>query len=207
MIRRTAEALLTLSGPSAEEESELAQYFVIMPDGSKFGPADTPTLNQWIVEGRVHTTTILEEVPSGIRCAANQLPTLRFARVEAFLNEPAPDMIDDGKLLPGAVQGGFNLGALLIAPVWALKHGIKLGYVAGALAIISVLPLVAVFGVLGLVGISLYLAVNGNAMAWESGKYATVEECLRMQHKWAYWGLGTVIAAIAVFAVLTSFVF
>lgn len=185
----------------------MAQYFVILPDGSKFGPADTSTLNQWIVEGRVHTTTILEEVPSGVRCPANQLPALRFARVVAFLNEPAPDMIDDGKLVPSAVQGGFNLGALLIAPVWALKHGIKLGYVAGALAIISVLPVVAVFGALGLVGISLYLAVNGNAMAWESGKYATVEECLRMQQRWAYWGLGGILAVIVVFSVLTSFVF
>ena len=184
----------------------MAQYFVIMPDGSKFGPAGTSTLNQWIVEGRVHTTTILEEVPSGVRCAANQLPALRFPRVEAYLNEPAPDMIDDGSLVPAAVQGGFNLGALLIAPVWALKHGNKLGYLAGAMALLS-LTGIGIIGMVGLVGVSLYLAVNGNAIAWESGKYATVEECLRMQQRWAYWGLGGILAFIVVLSVLTSFVF
>jgi hypothetical protein len=52
-------------------------YFVIGPDGTKYGPADIPTLNQWIGQGRVKPATVLEDA-GGLRMAASAIDGLRF---------------------------------------------------------------------------------------------------------------------------------
>ncbi len=46
------------------------RYFVIAPDGKKYGPADVTTLQQWLAEGRLNHDTWLEEEPSGQRVQA-----------------------------------------------------------------------------------------------------------------------------------------
>lgn len=46
------------------------RYFVIADDGTKYGPADEPTLRQWISEGRLTPETWLEEEGSGQRMKA-----------------------------------------------------------------------------------------------------------------------------------------
>ena len=53
-------------------------YFVIANDGQKFGPADLATLNIWAQEGRVLTTTMLEDASTGQQVMASQLPGLSF---------------------------------------------------------------------------------------------------------------------------------
>lgn len=53
-------------------------YFVIASDGQKFGPADLATLNQWAQEGRVLTTTMLEDASTGQQIPATQLAGLVF---------------------------------------------------------------------------------------------------------------------------------
>ncbi|MGV3618609.1 MAG: hypothetical protein ACO1SV_25075 [Fimbriimonas sp.] len=55
------------------------RYFVIGDQGQKYGPSDTAGLNQWIGEGRLLPTTILEEETSGMRSAASAVPGLQFA--------------------------------------------------------------------------------------------------------------------------------
>ncbi len=54
------------------------RYFVITDDGNRYGPADLETLNQWIQEGRLLATTLLEEEASGARIAASAVPELTF---------------------------------------------------------------------------------------------------------------------------------
>lgn len=49
-----------------------------MPDGQKFGPADTATLNQWVAEGRLAPNSMLEDASSGARVLASQVPGLLF---------------------------------------------------------------------------------------------------------------------------------
>jgi hypothetical protein len=49
------------------------RYFVIAPDGSKFGPADPLTLRQWMAEGRVAPDTWLEEEGTGRRVQARNV--------------------------------------------------------------------------------------------------------------------------------------
>jgi hypothetical protein len=54
------------------------KYFVITSDGQKFGPADIVLLNQWIVEGRLQPSAMLEEEGSNLQVRASTLPALRF---------------------------------------------------------------------------------------------------------------------------------
>lgn len=54
-------------------------YFVVMPDGQKYGPADTDLLNNWIQEGRLSANTILEDSQTGQQVAAGTVPGLNFA--------------------------------------------------------------------------------------------------------------------------------
>ncbi len=45
-------------------------YFVIWPDGQRFGPVDLATLQQWQIENRVDNNTILEDAKNGNRIRA-----------------------------------------------------------------------------------------------------------------------------------------
>lgn len=53
-------------------------YFVIAQDGQKYGPADVPTLNQWVRDARIIPSTMLEDATTGQRVQADQLPGLTF---------------------------------------------------------------------------------------------------------------------------------
>ncbi len=54
------------------------QYFVVWPDGQKFGPADIDLINQWISEGRINADTLLEAVDGGAQIKAGAVPGLNF---------------------------------------------------------------------------------------------------------------------------------
>lgn len=53
------------------------QYFVIWPDGQKFGPADVATLQRWAVENRIGPATLLESAINGHHVRAADIPDLR----------------------------------------------------------------------------------------------------------------------------------
>jgi hypothetical protein len=46
------------------------QYYVIGPDGNRYGPADVPTLRQWVLERRILPQSLLEDVRTGQRMPA-----------------------------------------------------------------------------------------------------------------------------------------
>lgn len=52
------------------------QYFVVLPDGQKFGPADLAMLNQWASEGRLTAQSQLEDASTGQRIFAVELAGL-----------------------------------------------------------------------------------------------------------------------------------
>lgn len=54
------------------------QYFVIWPDGQKFGPADVNQLNTWAQEQRINPDTELESVVDGSKIKAKDLPGITF---------------------------------------------------------------------------------------------------------------------------------
>ena len=53
-------------------------YFVIAPDGQKYGPADVQTLNHWAQEGRVLATSMLEDAVTGTRIPATSVSGINF---------------------------------------------------------------------------------------------------------------------------------
>jgi hypothetical protein len=56
-------------------------YYVVAPDGQKYGPGDVVMLNQWAQQGRVLPTTVVEDSSTGARFAASQVPGIMFAPV------------------------------------------------------------------------------------------------------------------------------
>ena len=54
-------------------------YYVVAPDGQKYGPGDVVILNQWAQQGRVLPSTILEDASTGARVPASQVPGMIFA--------------------------------------------------------------------------------------------------------------------------------
>lgn len=53
------------------------QYYVLWPDGQKFGPADLSTLQRWVAENRVGPATLLENASNGHHIRASDLPALQ----------------------------------------------------------------------------------------------------------------------------------
>jgi hypothetical protein len=78
------------------------RYFVIGDDGKRYGPADLEALNQWIQEGRLLPTTLLEEEGSGARIAAQAVQGLNFPAAAA-----APGPQTGPGAAPGAGPGGY----------------------------------------------------------------------------------------------------
>jgi hypothetical protein len=79
------------------------QYFVVdLNTGQKYGPADIPTLNQWITEGRLLKESTLEDSMTGQRFMALQVNGLNFPQ--------APGPQSGGYVPPnyGAPQQGYQ---------------------------------------------------------------------------------------------------
>jgi hypothetical protein len=80
------------------------QYFVIAPDGQKYGPADIATLNQWAAEGRLTPTTELEDASTMTRLSAASVPGIMFPGGPAA----APPGAAPGYQAPAAPQPGYQ---------------------------------------------------------------------------------------------------
>jgi hypothetical protein len=56
------------------------QFFMILPDGNRYGPTDLATLRDWVRQGRVPPTAMLEDADSGVQRAVDSFAELRTAR-------------------------------------------------------------------------------------------------------------------------------
>jgi hypothetical protein len=65
-------------------------YYVVAPDGQKYGPGDIVTLNQWAQQGRVLPTTLLEDATTGVRLPANQVQGMIFGLDQQMGGYSAP---------------------------------------------------------------------------------------------------------------------
>lgn len=72
------------------------RYFVLAEDGQVYGPADIPTLNQWILEGRLLPTTLLQPEGTTLKIAASTVQGLVFPTGHNFAAF-TPQAIADGK--------------------------------------------------------------------------------------------------------------
>jgi len=94
------------------------RYFVIHPDGSRYGPVDLPTLNQWAAEGRILGSTYLEEEIGGRRILAVSLrglnlpgqPNLGSMAQSPFPNPPSAPSAPYGGSMGANPHGGPQAG-------------------------------------------------------------------------------------------------
>lgn len=87
----------------------MGSYYVLLPDGQRFGPADLALLQVWVIEGRVHPNYLLEDSVTGARIEAQRLPGLRFPT--GIPNVDAFRLRDSGV---GDVRAAFILAGLSV---------------------------------------------------------------------------------------------
>ncbi len=78
------------------------QYYII--DGAnRYGPADLNTLNQWAAEGRLRADMMFEEMPTGRRLRATEIPGLNIPGA-AQMGQPGMGQPQPGPFAPGPMQ-------------------------------------------------------------------------------------------------------
>lgn len=60
------------------------RYFIHAVDGQVYGPVELDGINQWIAEGRVVPTTLLQPEDSQMRVAASTIPGLTWQDNQTF---------------------------------------------------------------------------------------------------------------------------
>lgn len=92
----------------------MQRYFVIHPSGQRYGPADVPTLAQWVTEGRIVATSLLCEELSGRQLQAFQVPGLNFSQGHpgpGVQNQPPYGQVQMPYTPPGSQNPGpYNPG-------------------------------------------------------------------------------------------------
>lgn len=195
------------------------RYSVIAADGSQYGPVDIATLNQWIAEGRVLPTTMLV-AENGTQIQASAVAGLYFGPAagappagpaSGTVPPGSPEMghapyarvgmgYAPGTGLPPEIEKKFNWGAFCLSWIWGLNHKAYLTLISLALGVVNIgLSFGRVstnpLGIVG-IGLAIWYGRMGNKWAWESGRFATVEDMLACQSIWAKWGLGVILVSI-----------
>lgn len=83
----------------------MIKYFVIAADGQKYGPADVPALNNWIAEGRLQPTTMLQEENSTLQVEARGVPALKFVARPVGTQPAPPAAVPPPAQVPGPGLG------------------------------------------------------------------------------------------------------
>jgi hypothetical protein len=124
-------------------------YFVVLPDGQKFGPADVNLLNQWVAEGRILSNTMLEEAQTGRQYPASSLPGLHVATAA-----PPPGSFPQPTTMnPPQTYGNYYRGGGMPAAVGDNgQSDLTLAYVFAAIGLVMCLG-VGACGGCGLIGI------------------------------------------------------
>jgi hypothetical protein len=101
------------------------EYFVISPDGQKYGPASVTTLNQWIQEGRLAPQTLLQDATTGAQIVARALPAL------SFIPQPplAPPDANPYSMPSPAHNPNFYPRS---TPTWSPQFGVSPGQITSA---------------------------------------------------------------------------
>jgi len=138
------------------------KYFVILPDGQRFGPADIQLLNQWAAEGRVLPTTMLEQEGTQMQIPASSVPGLALSAPGPFSTPPqgmgqapgaGPHSYAGYYRPPNAMGGDLGHNDLTLAWVFS-SLGLCVCFLGGCCNL---------FGLLGLLGSILGLVFSTRA--------------------------------------------
>ena len=139
------------------------EYFVIAPNGQRFGPATVPTLNQWIQEGRIAPQTLLQDSATGAQIVARALPALNF--------EPQPPTAPPGAnpyTMPSPAQHSMFYAQ---NQPWNQPPGVSEGQVIGAWIGTVIAPVIMPFCYIGLAG-ALFGCITGGQLAKQGNRAA-----------------------------------
>lgn len=117
-------------------------YFVIAPNGQKFGPAPVPVLNQWIQEGRIAPDTLLQDAATGAQIVARALPGLDFM--------PRPVIAPPGANPYNMASPAQNPAYYVRPSQWQQPATVSEGQAIGALCCTVAAPVFVLFCYLGL---------------------------------------------------------
>ncbi len=184
------------------------KYFVIAADGQRYGPADIPTLNQWIAEGRINAQTLLGDEAGEPPVVATLVPGLEFGGAQTAttapsapvspayptdsLNQPSYVNYPRGGQMVGDVPTNFNWGAFFFTWIWGLNHK---AYITLIVIVLGCIPFIGAFVNLGL---AIWFGTKGNQWAWESGRFSSIEDMMECQRIWAKWALWWFVIGIVV---------
>ena len=107
---------------------------------------------------------------------------------------------NDPAMLPH-VQG-WNWGAFVISWIWAFSHRLP-GWGVGILVLnlASNIPVVGILPGLAAFGLSIYLGIKGNDLAWRQRPFQGVEHFRATERVWRTWGIVLFAILIAVIAI------
>ncbi len=94
----------------------------------------------------------------------------------------------------------WNWGAFLLNWIWAFGHGLAIWGVIGLLA--WFVPLI---GHLAVLGIAIYLGVRGSELAWQTGRYPSIEVLKEAERVWTKWAVIILIISIVLASLITAF--
>jgi hypothetical protein len=161
----TLNVLISLGG--------IMRYFVIGPDGSKYGPADLASLNAWAAESRVLPSTMLEEEGTGRQIAARDVIGMVFPMAPPSTPSQSPTPPDYGQPTYSQPQqpiyGSSQPQSPYNRPVQQGSDGSSEVTWAWVLGAIGFLCCPIVFSTIGIV-----LAVNAKNKGHPSGNAAMI---------------------------------
>jgi ABC-type branched-subunit amino acid transport system permease subunit len=132
------------------------RYFVHAVDGQIYGPYDLNAINQWIAEGRIVPTTVLQPEGSNLRVAASTVQGLVWIQGQNF-NTYTPQRINNGNLehrsawvcffaslVLCCLPQGFHIAAGVVGMVLSVI-AFRKGHTLAALALILNLVLTVMY--------------------------------------------------------------
>jgi hypothetical protein len=122
-------------------------YFVVLPDGQRYGPANATKLSQWVLEGRVMPDSVLQDVQSGRMMAARDVPGIQWPNGTTVAGTPSAFLSFLMCLLCPLVSSVGNIFGILKG-IEALNQGhpkaqFAIGLNIGALILSGIAILVA----------------------------------------------------------------
>jgi uncharacterized BrkB/YihY/UPF0761 family membrane protein len=106
--------------------------------------------------------------------------------------------------VPPEISGNWNWGGFLLNWIWGIGNKVwiaLLALVAGVLGVF--IPFV---GILAL-GVSIYLGIKGNDLAWQARPWNSIEHFKEVQRKWTIAGVIVIVLLLIlglVFGVLSA---
>ena len=102
----------------------------------------------------------------------------------------------DGGTLPADVARKFNWGAFYFTWIWGLNHK---AYIT---LLVFVLGCVPYLGSIAHIGFAIWIGTKGNQMAWDSGRFRSIDEMMECQRIWAKWALWVFIATFSLILIV-----